>query len=276
MISCRYLRPRILAGIILTGLLAPPAANPAVADPVPEVELDRLTSIEVKALLTLGWTTIIIPSGGTEQNGPHLVLGKHNVVVRYTADEIARRLGKTLVAPVIAYVPEGNIDPPEGHMRSPGTISVPAEVFMNVLEAAARSFIATGFKTVLFIGDSGGNQEAQSEIAAKLDAAFASSGVRIYAIDDYYAANGQVEWLTGEGESETDIGTHAGIRETSELLAIDPAAVRKDILAPGTDWPGLGASGRPERASAFRGQKLLELKIEAALRQIHSLTEQVP
>ncbi len=73
---------------------------------------------------------------------------------------IARRLGKTLVAPVIAYVPEGNIDPPEGHMTSPGTISLPEPVFAAVLEATARSFIATGFKTILFIGDSGGNQAA--------------------------------------------------------------------------------------------------------------------
>ena len=51
---------------------------------------------------------------------------------------------------------------------------------------------------------------------------------QVFAIDDYYAANGQVAWLTSEGESAASIGTHAGIRETSELLAIDPAAVRQE------------------------------------------------
>lgn len=265
-------RLHLLAGALLLGL----AVLPNDAHALTEVDLERLTSSEVRALQAQGWTTIIIPTGGTEQNGPQLILGKHNVIVHYTADEIARHLGKTLVAPVMAYVPEGNIDPPEGHMASPGTVSLPEPVFMAVLEASARSFIATGFKTILFIGDSGGNQAAQAAVAAQLDGAFKATGVRVFAIDDYYAANGQVDWLKGEGENDADIGSHAGIRETSELLAIDPMAVRQDLLVPGadwqaTDWEARGASGRPERASAERGRKLLELKIEAALRQIRRL-----
>ena len=255
-----------LAGIALMLV----AALPSRADIVTEVELERLTSPEVATRLAQGWTTIIIPTGGTEQNGAHLALGKHNVVVGYTARAIARDLGKTLVAPVMAYVPEGRIDPPEGHMLSPGTISLPEPVFAQVLEAAARSFIATGFKTVLFIGDSGGNQAAQSEVAARLTDAFAGTDARVFAIDDYYAANGQVDWLTDEGENEASIGSHAGIRETSELLAIDPGAVREDLLAAGA----VGPHGRPERASAARGEKLLALKIDAALRQIRRLLGQ--
>ncbi|WP_374311953.1 creatininase family protein [Dongia sp.] len=254
----------LLCGVLLAGF--------AKADPLPEVDLERLTSPEVRSLLGQGWTTIIIPTGGTEQNGPQLVLGKHSIIVQYTAREIARRLGNTLVAPVMAYVPEGNIDPPEGHMRSPGTISLPEPVFAQVLDASARSFIATGFKTVLFIGDSGGNQSAQEAVAEELDAAFAQQGIHVFTVGDYYGANGQAAWLEADGESGADIGTHAGIRETSELLAIDPTAVRTEMLAPGTDWSGQGASGRPDHASAARGQKLLELKISAALRQIHRLT----
>lgn len=238
----------------------------------PSVELEQLTSPEVSALQAQGWTAIIIPTGGMEQNGPQLALGKHNVIVRYTAAEIARRLGQTLVAPVIAYVPEGNVDPPEGHMRWPGTISLPEPVFAAVLEAAARSFIATGFKEVLLIGDSGGNQAAQEAVAAKLTAAFADAGVHVFALGDYYAANGQVDWLRSLGESEADIGSHAGVRETSELLAIDPANVRRHLLAPGTDWPD--DAGRPDHAKVEWGQHLLELKIEAALRQIRRLRGQ--
>jgi creatinine amidohydrolase/Fe(II)-dependent formamide hydrolase-like protein len=196
--------------------------------------------------------------------------------VHHTADAIARRLGKTLVAPVMAYVPEGSVEPPEGHMTSPGTISLPEPVFAAVLEATARSFIATGFKTILFIGDSGGNQAAQADVATRLDDLFVASGIRIFAIDEYYNANGQIDWLLQQGESDADIGSHAGIRETSELLAIDPADVRQDLLVPSTDWQAQGASGRPERASGIRGQKLLELKIEAALRQIRRLTGETP
>jgi creatinine amidohydrolase/Fe(II)-dependent formamide hydrolase-like protein len=266
---------RISAAILLLAATLFPA-KAAEADSISEVDLERLTSPEVKALLEQGWTTIIVPTGGMEQNGPHLVLGKHNIIVHRTSDEIARQLGQTLVAPVMAYVPEGNIDPPEGHMRSPGTISLPEPVFMSVLDATARSFIATGFKTVLFVGDSGGNQAAQAQVAAQLDYVFAASGIHVYDVDAYYAANGQVAWLEGEGESEADIGPHAGIRETSELLAIDPTYVRQKWLVPETDWTSLGASGRPERASAARGEKLLELKIDAALVQIRRLMGKTP
>lgn len=248
-------------------------ACPVQAD---EVELENLTSPEVAALLAAGTDTIIVPTGGTEQNGPHLILGKHNLVVRYTASEIARRLGRTLVAPVIAYVPEGEIDPPAGHMRYPGTLSLPEPLFAGLLEATARSFIAGGFRTVLFIGDSGGNQAAQDDVATRLDAEFAQRGVHVFAIGDYYAANGQQAWLEAQEESAADIGPHAGIRETSELLAIAPDGVRMDQLAPGTDWAGQGASGRPDRASAARGMALLELKIQAAISQIQRLTGRNP
>lgn len=248
------------------------AAIPASADPTAPVELEQLTSPEVAALQQQGWDTIIIPTGGTEQNGPQLTLGKHNIIIRYTAGEIAKRLGHTLVAPVLAYVPEGNIDPPEGHMRSPGTISLPEPVFAAVLDAAARSFIATGFKTVLLIGDSGPNQAPQEAVAAKLTDEFAESSIHVYAVTDYYAANGQDAWLRAAGETVADIGLHAGIRETSELLAIAPDAVRRDLLTPETQWPDF--AGRPDHAKAEWGRRLLDLKIEAALRQIRRLRGQ--
>src|SRR5688572_31158957 len=93
------------------------------------VHLEELTSPEVAAKVATGTRTILIPIGGTEQNGERIVLGKHNVRARVLAEEIARRLGNCLVAPVIAYVPEGSIDPPTGHMRGAGTISIPAGAF---------------------------------------------------------------------------------------------------------------------------------------------------
>ena len=76
------------------------------------VFLEELTWMEVRDAIAGGKTTVIIPTGGTEQNGPHIVLGKHNYLVKYKAGEIASRLGNALVAPVVAYVPEGNVDPP--------------------------------------------------------------------------------------------------------------------------------------------------------------------
>src|SRR5215510_5493973 len=122
------------------------------------VFLERLTWTEVRDAMAAGKTTIIVPTGGTEQNGPHMAIGKHNVRVAANAETIARRLGNALVAPVMAYVPEGAIDPPTGHMRFPGTISLPDPIFRQVLEYAARSLKQHGFRNIVFLGDSDGNQ----------------------------------------------------------------------------------------------------------------------
>ena len=163
-------------------LLAAPLASAA-----PDtVFIEDLTWTEVRDDVAAGKTTLIVPIGGTEQNGPHMVLGKHNVRVRALADRIARSLGNALVAPVIAYVPEGSIDPPSAHMRFPGTISVPTDAFERVLEAAARSFRHAGFRDIVFIGDHGGYQAALKTTAERLNREWAKSPTRAHAILAYY------------------------------------------------------------------------------------------
>lgn len=251
---------------VIAGVAAVLVAGQAVASPV---ETERMTWTEIRDAVAAGKTTIIIPTGGTEQNGPHMITGKHNFIVAETARRIAAKLGDALVAPVLAYVPEGDVARREGHMAYPGTISVPPIVFSKVLKAAAESFKAHGFKLIVFLGDSGPNQEPQHQVASDLSRAWAAEGVRVLNADSYYAGNGQVESLKAEGETDAAIGQHASIRDTSELMAVLPEGVRTDKFAADAD----GVSGDPRRASAERGQKLLELKVDAALRDIKSARE---
>ena len=103
------------------------------------VEIERLTWMEIRDRIAAGHRTVIVPTGGTEQNGPHMVTGKHNIIVAETARRIARALGDALVAPVLAYVPEGDPAVRAGHMAYPGTISLPEPAFAQVLQAAALS-----------------------------------------------------------------------------------------------------------------------------------------
>jgi creatinine amidohydrolase/Fe(II)-dependent formamide hydrolase-like protein len=226
-----------------------------------------------------GATTIILPTGGTEQNGPHMVLGKHNTIVRHTSEQIARQVGNTLVAPVLAYVPEGSWDPPEGHMRFPGSISLPDPVYEGVLESTVRSFAAEGFKTVLFLGDSGPNQRPQATVAKKLDAELKARGVHVFQIGDYYAHNGQEEWLKSQGFSEDEIGIHAALIDTAQLMAIDPDGVRTALLASSAGNPDgskNGVIGDPAKATAAIGKQLLELKIKTAVREIREKLSPIP
>jgi creatinine amidohydrolase/Fe(II)-dependent formamide hydrolase-like protein len=258
---------RVAAGVVMGACLA--GVTPAGAQ---SVMLEQLTWTEVRAALAAGTTTIIVPSGGVEQNGPHMALGKHNVLVQYKAEAVARRLGDALVAPVVAYVPEGDVDPPTGPMLFPGTVTTPADVFARVLEFAARSFKQHGFLDIALLGDSGGNQAPQRAVAEALNREWAGTPVRVHHVSDYFPgpADG---WLRQQGEADADIGTHASIEDTSMVLAVAPAMIRTDRLAPGKAGDGSGVVGNPTRATVAYGRQLLELQVEAAVRQIRLLRE---
>src|SRR5438477_5633614 len=136
-----------------------------------------------------GKATVIVAIGGTEQNGSHMAVGKHNFRVRYLSEKIARTLGNALVAPVIAYVPEGGLAPPTAHMRFPGTITVPEDAFEKILEYAARSFKLAGFRDIVFLGDHGSYQRDEKAVADRLNKEWASQPVRVHGVEEYYRAS---------------------------------------------------------------------------------------
>lgn len=243
------------AGLLAVALAFAAAAHAAAPS---VVDIEALTSPELKARIATGTTTILVPIGGTEQNGPHMVLGKHNVRAHVLADEIARRLGNAVVAPVIAYVPEGNITPPQAHMRFTGTISIPTSTFESLLEATARSFKQHGFHDVFFLGDHGGYQKSEQRVADKLDREWARDpSCRVHALLDYYEVTQTtfVDALKKKGYSPQEIGTHAGLNDTSLSLAVDKSLVRADVLAAGKDLDSAhGVYGDPRRSSAELGQ----------------------
>ena len=247
----------MLVGIPIAIGLAAIGAGRAAAPAPDTVLLEELTSTEVGALVRAGTTTVIVPVGGTEQNGPHMALGKHNARARALSERIARALGRTLVAPVVAYVPEGGLAPPTGHMRFPGTLTVPEPVFEKLLESAARSLKLHGFRDVVFIGDHGGTQAGQQAVAARLNREWAGTSVRAHAVTEYYrAADDEFRrLLEARGYGAAEVGRHAGLADTSLSLAVDPRLVRTDRLRPGTGLAnGDGVDGDPTRASAELGQ----------------------
>lgn len=236
----------------------PTISWPPLEKPLPSLWLEELTWTEIAQAQAAGYDSVLIATGGTEQNGPHLPTGKHNAIVRFAAQEIATRRGRTLLAPVMAYVPE------QPHQNFPGTISLPAEVFQAVVEAAIQSFLTQGFKNVILLGDSGGNQEPLRAAARSLQIR-CQSGQQVLFLDQYYAGHGQTTWLQEQGFDVAKLGTHAGLADTSEWLAAQANPLRNSEWLERTD---LGNDGSPELATAELGHKLLELKIAAALRQL--------
>ena len=260
----------VLLLIALADLL-PISAAQAPSVPQPDsVFLEDLTWVEVRDAIAAGKTTVIIPTGGTEQNGPHMALGKHNYLVKYKAGEIAKRLGNALVAPVIAYVPEGEINPPTGHMRFAGTISLPDDVFRKVLEYAARSLRQHGFIDIALVGDSGGNQAGQKLVAEALNKEWATTNVRVHHISAYYPGRGD-DWVISQGVSAEDVGTHAGTHDTSSLMYLNPSLLRFGRMGPGKAGDGQGHIGNPAKATALFGQQILAMQVEDAAKQIQEL-----
>ena len=105
---------------------------------------------------------------------------------RRTAAPVAATLGHALMAPVVAYVPEGRIDPPTEHMRFAGTVSIPEPVFQAVLEAATRWFWQPAFRDVVLICDHCGCQGAPRSLAARLQPSAAQPGARVDFAGVYY------------------------------------------------------------------------------------------
>jgi len=241
----------LACGLLLLG------ASTAFAQTPHTVQLQDLTWTEIRDQVQAGKTTIIIPIGGTEQSGPYIAVGKHNARAAFLAQKIAERLGNALVAPVVTYVPEGGTAPPSSHMRFPGTITIPDAVFEQLLESAAQSFAVHGFRNIVLLGDHGGYQKDLDRVAAKLNKGWGGKA-RAIVPPEYYAtsSDGFNQILRQHGVKDNEIGTHAGLADTSLQLAADPKMVRLGQLQ---DGPKLGAAdgvygGDPRRSSAELGQ----------------------
>jgi creatinine amidohydrolase/Fe(II)-dependent formamide hydrolase-like protein len=220
---------------------------------------------------------VLLPIGGTEQSGPQIALGKHNLRAKVIAGRIAQRLGNAVVAPTLAYVPEGSITPPAGHMRFTGTISIPDSVFEALLESAARSFRQHGFREVVLLGDHGGYQKSLERVAARLNREWAGQpACRVIALVDYYRVTQTdfVDALKAKGLGSDEIGSHAGLADTALMLAIDPSMVRPDALAQAAAaGPREGVHGDPRRATAELGRIGIERQIERSVQVIRDTTQ---
>lgn len=240
--------------------------------PIPDtIEMADMTWVEVRSAIEHGYTVAIVPTGGIEQNGPHMVLGKHDYIVRKAANRIAREVGRTLVTPVVSFVPEGDYDPPSGNMLYPGTLGIPEPVFAQVLEGIARSLKSAGFKTICFIGDHGLNQASQAAVAAKLNREWAGQATTVLHVANYYDGKAQIAYLRDKGETLATIGDHAGIIDTSELLDAHPQGVDLARLTALPIRPEpTGHSGNPMHSLAEYGTALIDIRIKAAVRQIRA------
>jgi creatinine amidohydrolase/Fe(II)-dependent formamide hydrolase-like protein len=192
--------------------------------------LEELTSLEIRDLIASGTTTVIIATGGVEENGPYLATGKHNLILEGVCPALAEKLGNALCAPLVKFVPEGNINPPTGAMRYPGTISLSASTYEALLTDISSSLKQSGFTDIVMIGDSGGNQTGMANVASRLGASWEGSKTRIHFVREFYDPG----WVDTEQFTERELGVaesgndgyHDDIWVTAMMMVTDPEQVR--------------------------------------------------
>ena len=192
------------------------------------VWLEEMTWMDVRDAIRAGKTTVVIPTGGVEPNGPWLVTGKHNYVLQANCEAIARKLGNALCAPIIKLVPEGSIEPAGGHMRSPGTISLRQETYRAMLTDVVHSLKQHGFTNIILIGDSGGNQAGQRAVADSLTGIWRGQPVVAH-VQEYYDYAAVSAHMASRGipeDSTKNENLHDDPVITLNMFATDPRSVR--------------------------------------------------
>jgi creatinine amidohydrolase/Fe(II)-dependent formamide hydrolase-like protein len=248
--------------------MTPDFHMPLPIDALDSVFLEELTWLEVRDAMRAGKTTVIVATGGMEQNGPYLAAGKHNYILRATTEAIARQLGNALVAPVVPFVPEGDIDPPTGHMKYPSTISVAEDTYRRLLADIASSLKTHGFRHIILLGDSGGNQPGMKQVAAELAAQWKGGRTSIHFIPEYYDYPGVMKWLESQGLRQTDEGIHDDFAITTQMMVVDPATVRmRQRLARGK-FSINGVNLAPAEKSIEWGRRIVRHRAEITVAAI--------
>ena len=252
----------------------PNGARPIEA--VDTVFIEDMTWMEVRDAMRGGKDTVIVATGGIEQNGPYLVAGKHNVVLRATTDAIARKLGNALVAPIVGFVPEGDIDPPTIHMNYPSTVSLTEETYRRLLTDICACYRTHGFKHIVLLGDSGGNIDGMKAVATDLDTQWKSGQTRIHFIPEYYNYGDVKQWLEGQGVKQTDDNLHDDFAITAIMLTVDPTSVRMQQRIAANKFQINGIDLAPIEKTIAWGKKITNYRAEIAVKAIRAAMKSAP
>jgi creatinine amidohydrolase/Fe(II)-dependent formamide hydrolase-like protein len=238
-------------------------------DTADTVFIDEMTFMEVRDAIRAGKTTAIVGTGGVEQNGPYTATGKHNFVMRVTADAIARKLGNALVAPIVAFVPEGQHEPATGHMRYAGTISLTEDTYRALLRDICTSLKAHGFTDIVLIGDSGGNQGGMKAVAAELNAKWSTAKARVHFITEYYTQDmWSFDYLKSIGirqhpdvQSAARAGVHDDYHYEALVALANPAHIRAEQRIKARKFAINGVELESVKRVLENGRKLVDYRV---------------
>lgn len=181
----------------------------------PTVFLGEMTNPEVEAFLETH-DTIIVPTGATEQHGPHGPLATDVLIPKEIARRVAPQIG-ALVAPAISYA----LSYP--HVGFTGLVHIRVSTFMALVEDLCASFAASGFRRIIFLNGHYDNTYAIAYACASA-AERMPKGVQAFPVN-YWDGLTEAEIAEFSGLKN---GLHANLAETSAVMAIRPDLIDLD------------------------------------------------
>lgn len=262
------------------------AANrPRTIAGVNTVWIEELTQPELRDLMKDGYTTVLIMTGGVEDNGPNLVLNKHNLNNRLQGEMIARKLGKTLVAPLVTLEP-GNA----GNNITPGRAGpmISQATYKALLFDMGNYLRAMGFKEIYYLGDSGGNGRGMQGAADSLTKFYADNATPVYFkhIPEYYNHTSVVQpFIQNDlkipeqikiGASTGSSGLHEELGIDATLSVVDPQSLRYEQRVKAGEAEINGVKFQSLKWLQGIGKQIAELRTKVTVDAINAYRATLP
>ena len=216
-------------------------------------------------------SAVVLPTGATEQHGPHLATGHDTFMVSHVAHMAAERAGEEhdiVLAPALPFGSSAH------HLPFGGTLSLSTKTYYRVVRDLVESILSAGARRVFVLNGHGGNHELNQLVVRDVAIEqLPESGVVLAAASYWDIARAAI--AADSGLHGLTLPGHAGQFETSTMLALDPDRVRErrsreDDPSATDPLPGVrveaadrwesfeGYTDFPHRATAEQGEILLE------------------
>jgi len=208
---------------------------PRTIDGINSVWIAELTQPELRDMLRDGYTTVLILTGGVEDNSANLAMDKHNINNLLLGEMIARDMGKTLVAPLVTLEP-GN---PSANVQVGRAGPMISQATYRALLYDMGDFLRSmGFKEIYYMGDSGGNRGGMQFAADSLTKVYTTGPDPVYFkhIAEYYNHTSHVQpYIQNElgiaeeiriGASSGSSGLHEELGIDATMALVDPQSIR--------------------------------------------------
>lgn len=205
------------------------------------VWLEDLTWQEAKVRFDAGAVVVVPVGAASKAHGPHLPLKTDALTARALAQNMVERL-PIVAAPVVGF----GFYP--AFTAFAGSQHLTADTFKALMRELVGNLRGHGVRRVAILNTGVSTEKPLDELSGELGE-IAVLHMRLF------GAKADVLFDNLEGG-------HADERETSVMLALEPRSVRMDRLIPEGDFKTTAATGDASRASAFKGERLVDARVE--------------